>query len=229
MKIALIGDSHSQAVFPLLSRMLKEAGNDIVLQISKPGWDILSFQKEGKLESLLSEAKPDMVIYSLGGNNQELSETYISKLDWIAGIARSANENVKIVYVGPAKSLRADVERRHFFTNNIIKRYCSENGIKFIDVYPVTTNGHRDDKVHFDSNTYKKWASYVMNNIGNVSTEISEIDSKPVKKKGKKKIKKQSFSKDIISYSPYIIGGAFVLFLIKKVIERSNNKMRTKL
>ena len=224
MRIALVGDSHSQAVFPILSKLLRERGDDIVLQISKPGWDIVSFKKEGKLESSLIEANPDMVIFSLGGNNQILSERYNDELDWITGIARKANENVNIIYVGPAKSLRIDVERRHQFTNNMIRRYCNEHNIKFIDVYPITMSGHRDDKVHFNSDTYKKWATYVFNQLNSV---ISEENNTTIVAK-KRKTKKKSFKNDIISYSPYIVGGMFVLFLIRKAIERSNNKIKSK-
>ena len=221
MRIALIGDSHSQVIFPALSKLLKSNGNSVVLQISKPGWDILSFQKDKSinLEASIVNSKPDIVVFSLGGNNQELKESYKSKLDWIINIARKSGAK-RIIYSGPAKSIRADVEKRHLWTSDFIRRYARDNNIEFIDGYEYTKSGHNKDGVHFGSPVYRVWANAI-NDAINSRPDSSEITVKAdLTVKPRKKKKKPNYIFYGASVSLAILAILGIKYIIDKRVSR---------
>lgn len=156
MNIALVGDSHTQVVWPLLASMLESQGHHIVLQRSQPGWDVKSYQKEGILGGQLASSRPDLVIYGLGGNNFELSDAYGARVAYIRSVTPR-----DFLWVGPAHAKDASVATRHDWTAD----YLKSNVSSFLDMRPYTQTGHRSDGVHFEPATYRNWARIVADKV----------------------------------------------------------------
>jgi hypothetical protein len=160
MKYALIGDSHTQIVFPKLQQMIKASGDSVIISKPKAGWGVQSHLNDG-LESLLKSYSPETVVYSLGGNNQDLDKnSYKAKIDRAIKAAYDSGAK-RIIWVGPTTSLRQDVEDRHLWTHTFLKHYLPIRGVKYINVRSLTKDGHRDDLVHYPNEKYQEWAEYV--------------------------------------------------------------------
>ena len=158
MNIALIGDSHSQALFPRLRPVLEAAGHTIVHEVSNPGWGAKKFVNEG-LASVPRGTQA--VIVSLGGNNQNLGQSYGED---VARFLISIGTDKPIVWIGPATSemtIAADTGQRHEWTADYLQGVLPSKGIKFIDARPFTMQHHRDDGVHFTHEGYDQWAQRI--------------------------------------------------------------------
>ena len=157
MKYAMFGDSHAQAVFPVVGQLLSSLGHDV---LAKPmaGWTLRRHLDDG-LDTIVSQFKPDVLLLSLGGNNQDLTDNYRQNIDEVLSIARQNNVR-KVVWVSPAWSIRDDVQKRHEWTSNYLKSNLPRR-VKFVDIRPITKDGHRSDGVHFTSQKYNQWAELV--------------------------------------------------------------------
>ena len=80
MKFALIGDSHAQVIFPNLKKLLENDGHEVVLSKPKAGWTLEKHIENG-LEIEMTNSDPDIVLFSLGGNNRDLdTKSYKKKI-----------------------------------------------------------------------------------------------------------------------------------------------------
>lgn len=159
MKIALFGDSHTEYVFPMLQESLPSEGFDIVVSKPKRGWSTKSHIKDG-LSEILEESKPDVVVFSLGGNNHVLNPSKYSKIITDALAAAKKAKVKKIFWVGPALALEEKTEHRHKWTTDFLKK-CLPKEVTFIDSRDFTAEGHARDGVHFHRSQYKIWTSIV--------------------------------------------------------------------
>ncbi len=158
MNIALIGDSHSQALFPRLRPALEAQGYTIVHEVSKPGWGAKKFVQEG-LASVPRGTQA--VIVSLGGNNRNLDPSYGEE---VGQFLQAIGTDKPIVWIGPATSemtIAADTGQRHEWTADYLQGVLPSQGIKFIDSRPFTMYNHRDDGVHFNRDGYDYWADRI--------------------------------------------------------------------
>ena len=158
MKVALIGDSHSQALFPRLRDALVQQDYQVVSMVSKPGWGAKRFVDEG-MATVPQEAEG--VVVALGGNNHNLTSDYGRQID---RFINSIGPNRRIVWIGPATSdmgIAGDTGKRHEWTADFLTGALPSRGIKFIDSRPFTKTGHRDDGVHFTAAGYDHWAQSV--------------------------------------------------------------------
>ncbi len=162
MRYALFGDSHAQAVFPILEKKLE--GNGDVVVISKPvaGWTLKKHLENG-FESLLAGSDADVLVLSLGGNNANLSPSYGNTVQQALDIANRYGVK-KVYWVSPATAIRNDVQIRHEWTSNWLKSNLPKR-VRFIDIRPITMNGHRDDGVHFTSAKYNEWGELVSDHL----------------------------------------------------------------
>ncbi len=159
MKIALIGDSHTEAYFPPLRKRLEEAGHQVVGQVSNRGWSVFSYNNKPQQIQAAIQGNPDVVVVSLGGNNARLNDSY--KDGVISFLQNVGYPQRRIVWVGAAKALREDVEKRHQWTADWLKGNLP-NDVVFIDTRPFTQTGHASDGVHFTSSHYREvWAREV--------------------------------------------------------------------
>jgi len=158
MKYALFGDSHAQAVFPILEQKIHDNGDEVVISKPMAGWT-LAKHLENDFESLLASSNADVLLLSLGGNNANLSPSYGNTVQQALDIAKRYGVK-KIYWVSPATAIRNDVQIRHEWTANWLKSNLPKK-VRFIDIRPITQNGHREDGVHFTSDKYKEWAELV--------------------------------------------------------------------
>ena len=98
-KIALIGDSHAKVVFRYLNKMLPDLGFDNVYTRAENGWSVKKHISKGTLPELKS-ANPDIILVSLGGNNQDMKEDrYLKTVDELLNTAKSIG--IKVIGINP--------------------------------------------------------------------------------------------------------------------------------
>jgi hypothetical protein len=159
MRIALIGDSHSQALWPIVRPALAAAGHIVVLQEANPGWSEAKYLSS-TLGAKLAGAKPDLVVYELGGNNMKMDmASYRNDALGLVQLAKQAGASV--LWLGPPSSnaaVAASTSARHEATANMQEQL----GLDWVDSRPYTLSNHRSDGVHFDSTGYNNWAKSVL-------------------------------------------------------------------
>lgn len=164
MKIGLIGDSHTQVTFDLLIPVLESMGHEVVGRVSNPGWSTKSFNNKPSNFKPVVQNNPDVVIVSIGGNNYQLDdEKYRATVNQF--LAKLGYPQRKIVWLGPLYAVRKDVDERHAWTNEWLKRNLPR-GITYVDLYPFSASGHRDDGVHFSRSAYNQIVSSVQDKVG---------------------------------------------------------------
>jgi len=151
-RVALIGESHEQVLWPLLASKLRAAGHQIVYQVANPGWSEARFLKDGDLASHLASARPDVVIFGLGGNNRQAGADYTASVKRLLALASPA----RVVWIGVPVAVKAPFDRYHADTAALQAAIMPGLGVTWIDSAPYTRAGQRGDGVHFTS--YRAWA-----------------------------------------------------------------------
>ena len=143
----MIGDSHSQLVFPLLSDKLSLRFEEI---ISKPGWGVKKFMSEGIPQNL---PEADVCIVALGGNNMDMNEaSYMASVQQFLDVLKTKYK--RIVWIGPYYSTDGGVNRRHYFTNLFLKLHLPIS-IGYIETYKLGRDIPHRDGVHYRLDGYK--------------------------------------------------------------------------
>ena len=155
MRVALIGDSHSQLHFNSLGDLVANAGGDVVYKTSQAGWGVNSFL-DSDLMAGLQEVQPDAAIVALGGNNQDLSDTYGDTLQaFIDGLRETGIS--KIIWLGPFESdwnTQFSTATRHEWTADFQKKFFRWKRVVWVDMRPVSKEREWRDGVHFSSAVY---------------------------------------------------------------------------
>ena len=149
MKTAvMIGDSHSQIVFPLLTGLLNLNFLEI---ISEPGWGVKKFMSKGIPQDLPSA---DICIVALGGNNFDMNNlSYMNTVDEFLDVLKPKFK--RIVWIGPYFSTREDVDHRHAVTNLFLKLHLPIS-VGYIETYKLGREIAHRDGVHYTRDGYKK-------------------------------------------------------------------------
>ena len=149
----MIGDSHSQIIFPLLKDKLNLNYKEI---ISKPGWGIRKYMNENIIESL---PEADVVIVSLGGNNFEMTPTaYGEEVQRFLDLLKTKFK--RVVWIGPFYSDDQSVNFRHARTNVLLKLDLPIS-VGYIETYKLSKPLTRRDQVHFTRDGYKEIVSLI--------------------------------------------------------------------
>lgn len=160
MRYFLIGDSHSQVIFPALKTLLSALGHQ-VQTVSKPGWSESKFLSDASTMQAISDAQPDAVVFALGGNNFDFSSKYVAYINQLLNRARIAGAQ-HIAWIGPFPSSKSDVALRHDKTRNMLSTALqSFPDVDFIDGYSLADVRSSQDGVHFDRSTYQRVAQAV--------------------------------------------------------------------
>lgn len=171
--VALIGDSHAQAMWPRVRKDLGASAYSVVLTEANPGWSEASYRsKKPDLPSRLASARPEVVVFSLGGNAQKTGEAYAEDVRWLIAAAKDAGAQ-RILWYGPATSVASinlDAATRHERTAEIQKTLLPGLGVEWYDSRPLTMTDHRSDGVHFNGAGYDRWAAAVTSSILNPPT-----------------------------------------------------------
>jgi hypothetical protein len=166
-RVALIGDSHAQALWPIIKPGLTAQGHEVVLSLANPGWS------EGKylttdLAGQLRSAAPDIVVYELGANNSKKDpNVYGSDLQRLVTMAKDAGAST-IIWFAPFHSIESanpPVYRNHEDSRAMQARFLPPLGVKWVDTKSYSQTGHRGDGVHFTSAGYRQLAAQMLPEI----------------------------------------------------------------
>lgn len=157
--VALIGDSHTQVTFPMIRDEIEKTGKyKVVQQESKAGWGVKKFISDGVVNRL-QRSNPDLVIFSLGGNNHDLKQNSYQNV--ISQILSPTGG--RFLWVSPTTSIRSDVENRHAWTDSFLQSLIPSR--KYISIRPESSIGHRSDNVHYTRSQYRIIADKVAQEI----------------------------------------------------------------
>ena len=164
MRVALIGNSHSQALWPRVQDALEAAGHAVTLSRAEPGWTAARYRTEGALEGELLQAAPDYVIVELGANNWNFNDSYFDAVRWLIDAAKAAGART-VLWLGPPTSdaaIAPDTARAHERTSNMQSQHIESLGARWGDTRDWTRTGHRSDGVHYTSAGYDSWAAHIV-------------------------------------------------------------------
>ncbi len=160
MKIALVGDSHMQALGPLLRPALERLGADVIRTTAQQGWGIVRYLAAGTLAS--STAGATLAIVELGGNDRvspEDADAYASLL----GRVRAQIGAPYVLWIGPGAALDPATSLAHETVSNLQQKLVPKlAGTTWFDSRPYTQEHHRADGVHFDVEGYQKLAERIV-------------------------------------------------------------------
>jgi lysophospholipase L1-like esterase len=163
-RIALVGDSHAQVLWPVLRPSLTAQGHEVVLSLANPGWSeakYLTTDIGGQLRS----AAPDIVVFELGGNNQKMSEgAYVPDLQRLVAFAKDAGAKT-VIWFSPFHATTGDTARRHEASSEMQSRVLPSMGVRWVDTRPYSKTGHRSDGVHFSNEGYRQLAARMLPEI----------------------------------------------------------------
>jgi len=163
----LVGDSHLHrvALGGHFISAIERAGNQVVGVFQNNGWSLSRYHRTD-LAQQLARLQPDVVLFSLGGNNRQAESDYRDSLRWALQAARAAGAR-EIRWVGPATArddLAPTTARWHRATAEFQRRHLPPLaadvgvGLRWVDSLPITRAHHRDDGVHFTRAGYATWA-----------------------------------------------------------------------
>ena len=166
--IALIGDSHTQVLWPLVTRAVGGAGHSVVFSEAHPGWSEETYrQKMPDLASRLAAARPEIVVVELGGNGRKTGAAYADDVRWLVQATREAGAS-RVIWYGPASTApqaSTSVAARHQQIANEQSSLLPSLGVEWHDSRPLTLTDQRDDGVHFTSGGYSRWADDITRSI----------------------------------------------------------------
>lgn len=170
--VALIGDSHSQALWPNVKRNLAGTEYNVVFTEANAGWWENTYRtRMPDMPSRLAASAPDVVVIELGANVQAtLGPTrYGEEVRWLVKVAKDAGAK-RIVWFGPPATsgdANPSVTRNHEFASEQQAALLPTLGVEWYDPRDITRTGHRSDGVHFTSPAYAQWAEIITNTILN--------------------------------------------------------------
>jgi lysophospholipase L1-like esterase len=168
-RVVLIGDSQAEALWPRVQKALP--GFDFPLVRFQRGWAEWGYKNEGKLQQQLADAKPDLVVIELGGNNATLNAgKYQANVDWMLDVARASGAS-HILYLGPAAATKEPFKSNKEWTRTFQSGYLPlQERVTWMDSFPHTQTGQVDG-VHFSGSTYGPWSAAIARQIEKTSQE----------------------------------------------------------
>ena len=153
--VLLVGDSHMEALGRALPPLLERQGLRVVHAEANRGKSTAWYVAENRLRALVQQYRPDIVLIELGTNDQPHAN-YLQTLRSAVEQARSAGAK-KIVWFGPSYS-PAIAERAEAIRIRQ-EGALPQLGVSWYDSWPMTTQGHAPDRVHFTLAGYRAWAT----------------------------------------------------------------------
>lgn len=157
MRVLLVGDSHSQALWPRIKPYLEARGHE-VMAISNPGWSEKRYLDDPALWGAVERFRPTGVVVELGGNNRLHGDAYASLLRTFVDRLKGGGATV-VWWVGPSAAVREPWRASHDATAAEQKKVIPDlPNTRWMDSRPFTDVNHRDDGVHFTRTGYDRWA-----------------------------------------------------------------------
>jgi len=158
-RVAIIGDSHMQALGPRLRTALPAATGVQLLRVeARPGWSVRGYVASGDVPALSRGA--DVVVIELGANdasNRIGPEAHGRDVqEMLAQVAPA-----QVIWVGPGVTERVDLESYRGPIRSVQKRVVESAGGVWIDAQPLTNKADlRADKVHYTiPGGYDRWTA----------------------------------------------------------------------
>lgn len=173
VRVALIGDSQAEALWPRVQKAMPDV--DFVLSRFQRGWSEWSYKNDATIAQQLIDARPDLVVIELGGNNSFLSDAkYRPNVDWMLNAAKSAGAK-RVLWFGPAAATKEPFKSNKEWTRSYQSQYLPSQGVTWYDNFPHTQSGHVDG-VHFGSGVYNAWAPVLVQQI---RAAVASLESNP--------------------------------------------------
>lgn len=156
-RVALIGDSHMEALGPRLVRLIPDQlGARVVNVEARRGWSTRAYLRSRDLPALAAGA--DVVVIELGGNDAAAQigpEQHAEDVQAVIAAVAPA----KVVWVGPGVTLRQDLESYRGPIRQAQRMVVEREGGAWIDSQPLTrAQDLRSDRIHFTAQGYDEWA-----------------------------------------------------------------------
>lgn len=158
VKVALIGDSHTQALGPRLKAALAQAGISSEVT-ANPGKSLDWYLESGELARAVDGASH--VVFLIGGN-----DNWLNAAEARVAVAQALEVigDRPTLWVGPAYALpsaSADAHARHEKTA-VFYASALPKSVRYLDSRFVTRTRHREDGVHFTTEGYDVWGHAIL-------------------------------------------------------------------
>jgi len=155
--IAIVGDSHMEALGPRLRTMLASKGARVVFVEARRGWSTARYAATG-----LRIPQADIVLIELGGNDRPTSRaSYASSIRTVLSFVPSG---ARVIWIGPAIETRTDID--HDLVAELQRQIVPSLGAGWWDGRSMTRAADlRSDRLHFTSTGYDSWASKISNRL----------------------------------------------------------------
>jgi len=161
-RTVLLGDSHMEALANLLRPLLAAKSLEVVHVEANRGKSTAWYVSEDRLEAIVRQYHPDIVVVELGTNDQP-NESYAATLNEAVSQLQSVGLP-EIFWFGPS-----------YTTTSLASRFDAVRtqqatvlpglGVHWFDSWPMTRQGQGPDGVHFTSAGYQTWATGMSSKI----------------------------------------------------------------
>lgn len=160
-KVAIIGDSHMEALGPRLSRALpSQLGVGVTNVEARRGWSARRYLRETSIPQLVQGA--DVVIVELGGNDASARISPQAHASDVGEMIRLIGDK-RLVWVGPGVTQREDLRALRAPIRQAQRQVVRSAGGEYIDGRDVTRMSDlRADGVHFSGEGYDRMTSQLM-------------------------------------------------------------------
>lgn len=162
LTIALLGDSHMQALGPDLETLLAADGHRVVRVTANAGWSTARYLQSGLVRGGTQGA--ELAIVELGGNDRYVAEIGLQAYAVQLAQLRSQVASPKVLWVGPAFTPDPEVGPDHNRAAAAQSKIVPKLGdATWFDSRPYTQSGQRGmdttmERVHFTPEGYQAWA-----------------------------------------------------------------------
>ncbi len=167
-RVAFLGDSHMQALGPLMSSGLRERGYRPVGIVARPGWSLRRYQLANDVTVSLRPMRPDVVVIVLGSNGYAVrsERRYRPRARWLVNAVRRAGAR-RIVWIGPGSvddedEELVDVAATHQRAAELQMSILPTMGVDWLDSRDITRGHLRYDGYHYTLQGYHIWADWAM-------------------------------------------------------------------
>lgn len=157
LHVAIVGDSHAQALGPRLARVYRVRGHTVSV-VAEPGWSARRFRSQGTLRHRVGRIDTAVVI--LGGNHHRVhDQIYSDDIAWVLNQLRAAGAST-IIWFGPLWASAPRYQESHLRTRNAQQRLVVGDDVRWVDIYDSTRRyALRRDGVHFRRGAYDRIVS----------------------------------------------------------------------
>lgn len=171
VKVAWLGDSHTEALGPRLARTLPEAtgASFVRAPTARRGWSVRRYVAAGDVGALVRGA--DVAVVQLGGNDASLgvsADAHARDVASLLGQIRAAGVP-KVIWVGPGLTGTAALEAARAPVRQAQAEIVSAAGQVWLDGTRMTTPaGLAPDRVHHTRAGYEHWAAELLAHLKRV-------------------------------------------------------------